>query len=334
MIYIESLKKYAILLLQTALFFIGALLIYFFLLLVYLKFKGNTDILLKVLSNYGLFVLYTLPLIVMVASFIYFGFLGNDRFFIIRMVPYVAGLNTVLLFLFFLVKVDFMKLEPLSQITFTPDVRAGYVNTVGKYQVYLHNDGTKKPQRGVLFYKNAHFFNEISVKNATIQVNTTRYIGNNSMVNQYAGFSIPRKAPYIQLHDTGVTFFVFQKYMDYLNKLRTVFHATFMEGGPILSFLAILFMGIVFFGIIAGIAGFVSDKQVYIFSISTLFMLAILLLFIFPNYLSMILLIKFGITHPLFKVILPSFFVGLLSSVLAYSLLEFRELMLKRSGNK
>ena len=85
---------------------------------------------------------------------------------------------------------------------------------------------------------------------------------------------------------------------------------------------------------IAGVAGFLHDRQVFILTVSTLLLLAILFFLAFPGFLSMIQLIKFGVKNAFFKIMVPSFIVGLLAAAIGYGLLELRELLAKRAGNR
>ena len=329
-----SLRKYLFSFLKTALFFVAGLLLYLFSMLVYLKFKGDASILTEALRNYGLFLLYSIPFILIVASCFYFGFLGNDKVFFVRMIPFVALFNTVVMLAYFLVQFSFEPLPKPTQLFFYPETRPGYVNTIGSYQLFAEPGSKENSGKGILFYKNAYFVNSWNIKKNEISVSSSQYVGRGEITRQSSGFTIPGKEPVIQLQQMGIADWLFRQYITYLNKLREFFYMTFAEGGLPASILAIFFMSMGFFGMVCGIAGFMNDKQMLILTVSALFLTAGILFFIMPQFLSLIALIRFGIKMGFFRVTIPSLFVGLLAGMIGYALIEFRDLLLKRSGNR
>jgi hypothetical protein len=328
------LRNYLFTFLRTSVVFIAGLSIYLFTLLLSLKFRGESWILIEALKNYGLFLLYSLPFIIIIASCFYFAFIGNDKMFVFRMVPIVSAANTIILLLFFLIKIDFFPLFPPTQLYFYPEVKEGYINTIGDYKIFVEDNVKNNYRKGILFYHNAYLINAMNVGKNTVSVNAYQRIGNGQFYGDSSGFSIPRKEPVMQLKETGITRLVCQNYISNIKYLRKIFQTTFVNGGMPHSIVAILLMSIGFFGLTAGIAGFLSERQLVILSFSALFTLAIFLFFIFPHFLSLVNLIKFGIKNGFFKVTFPGLFVGVFGALIGYGLIELRDLMLKRGGNR
>lgn len=322
MVYLLSLRKYFFTFLKTVLFFAAGLLLYLFNILIFLKFKGESSILIEALKNYALFLVYSFPFITIIASGFYFSFIGTDKMFTIRMIPIISAFNTIVLLIFFLVNFDFLILSDPSQLYFKPEVRDGIVNTVGDYKIYFEKGGNKGEKRGILFYKNAYLINDWQIKDNEVRLSAYQYIGDNSFFKQNSSFSIPRKEPVLQLKETGITHFLFQNYISYLKKLREIFYTTFASDGILASIIAILFLCTGYFTIISGISGFINEKQLIILTYSTLLITVILMFLCFPYFLSLITLIKFGIKNGFFKVIIPGLFIGLFSALIGYGLLE------------
>lgn len=334
MVYLLSLKKYAILFLKTTLFFAAGLLLYLFTMLVALKFKGETALLLEALKNYGLFIIYSLPLVIMVSSCFFFGSAGNDKKFILRMIPIVSSFNTIFLFIFFLVKIDFQALFNPTQLYFSPDIKEGIINSVGDYKVFVEKSDKNSIKKGILFYRNVYFISDGRVLKNEVNVNTYQYISAVGLNRQNSSFSIPRKEPVIQVKETGIAHFLFQNYIGYLKKLSGIFYTTFVNGGLINSIIAIYLLSVGFFAIICGVTGFLSEKQIMILTYSTLFTVALLMFIGFPYFLSLIALIKFGIKIGFFRVVIPGLFVGLFAALIGYALIELRFLLIKNAGNR
>ncbi len=334
MVYLLSLRKYFFTFLKTILFFLGGLLLYLFEILVFLKFKGDTDVLIEALKNYGFFIVYSFPFIIIIACFFYFCSIGNDIKFNIRMIPIISALNTVLLLIFFFINFDFLILPKPVQQYYRPEIRDDMINAVGDYKIFIEKKDGKSPGNGILFYKNAYFISDWRVKNNAVNVNTYQYIGDSGFYKQSSAFSIPRKEPVMEMKDTGISQFLFDNYISYLKKLKDIFYTTFLDGGAVLSALAILLLSTGFFSIVCGIACFINDKQILILTYATLMAASILMFLGLPYFLSLIALIKFGIKNGLFSVIIPSLFVGLFSALIGYGLLSLKDLMLKRTGNR
>lgn len=334
----KSLKSYLFRLLVMLLLCALVLLFYFFTMLVFYKFHGESAILLSALKNYGLFLLYSLPLIVIFASSFYFAFnAGSDKKFAMVMVPIVSAVNTLILLVFFQLKIDFTSLEKPLQASFYPEVRQGIINSIKDYKLYVDKLNRGSIERGILFNRNAYVVGSGSVGRETVNVNSYLVVGDNGLANQGSSFNIPRKEPVLQIQETGVSRFLFQSYINYVKKLRGIFYSTFVTnvpGGILYTALAILLMCIGFFGVISGIVVYFNEKQIMALSYSALAAIAILMFLSFPYFLSLIALIKFGIKNGFFKVFLPSLFVGGLTALVGYGLLELRQLMLKRSGNR
>jgi hypothetical protein len=318
-----ALRKYVITFLQTALFFIVILLLYFLNILILLKFRGQSAILFWALRDYGLFIIYSLPLILMIASCIYFAFLGNDKKFNLRIIPVIAGFNTLILLVFFLVKFDFQTLAMPAQPYFYPEVKEGAVNSLGEYKLYLNKKGMMP--RGYLFY------GSVSQVNGWSQDRNNVYVG---LSGQKNGIAIPRKAPVLQLRETGVAHYFLVNYISYLKRMKDIFYNTFVDGGVITSTIAIFLLCVGFFGIMAGVCGFMNDKQLLILTYASLFVAGALFFMGFPYFLSLVALIKFGVKHGIFKVIIPSLFVGIFSGLIAYGLLELKGVLAKRSSGQ
>ena len=336
--YLKSMKSYLFRLLVMTLLCALVLLFYFFTMLVFYKFHGESAILLNALKNYGLFLLYSLPLIVIFASTLYFAFTTmGDKKFTMVMVPIVSAVNTVILLVFFFLRIDFTSLEKPLQAYFYPEVRQGIINSIKDSKLYVDKMDRGSIDSGILFSRNAYLGGSGSVGWDTVNVNAYQAVGDNGLTGQGTSFHIPRKEPVLQIQETGISRALFQSYINYVKKLRGIFTNTFVTnvpGGVLYTALAIFLMCIGFFGIISGIAVYFNEKQIMALSYSALAVIAVLMFLSFPYFLSLITLIKFGIKNGFFKVFLPSLFVGGLTALVGYGLLELRQLMLKRSGNR
>lgn len=335
MVYLVSFKKYLITFLITLGFFLGALLFYLLALLLYMKFRGETPVLLQAFRDYAWLLLASLPFAVAVASSFYFAFLGNDKRFSMRMVPIVALFNAVLLLLFFVVKGDFRMLERPKQFVFRPEVAdTGMMNVLGDYKIFLEKGDKKLPRRAVLFYKNAYLLSYWKEGSTSFSAVASYTVGRDGLSPASRSFSIPAREPVVILRDTGIARGIIDYYSQYLKRLKTIFQRTFAAGGPIAAVIALFLLSIGYFGLLSSVASFFNNKQTLILSYSAVFTVGLLFFAAFPDFLSLIAVISFGIKLPFLKVLIPGIFVGLLASLAAFGLYQFRDLWLKRSGNR
>ncbi len=330
--YLQSLKSYLFRLLVILLLTAFVLLFYLMTMLAYYKFRGEAAVLMLALKNYGIFLLYSVPLVVITASCFYFAFLGSDKKFTMIMVPIVSAVNAVILTVFFVAKIDFRVLEKPVRMTYAPDIREGVINSVKDFRIYAERMNRSSISGGLLFQRNAHVISGGSVGKDTLNVGTSQILSEGGLSPHRANFSIPRREAVRQIPETGVTRMVFGMYIDFVKKFRGLFASTFSGGGVLFSALAIFLMGIGFFGVISGIVVYFNDRQIMALSYAALFAISVVLFLALPYYLSLIALIRFGIKNAFFRVVLPSLTVGSLTAMIGYGLIELRQVILRRSG--
>lgn len=335
MVYLVSFRKYLITFLITLGAFLGALLFYLLALLLYMKFKGETPVLLKAFQDYAWLILASLPFVVVIASSFYFAFLGTDKRFSMRMVPIIALFNALLLLVFFAVKGDFRMLERPKQFVFHADVMdTGMVNVLGDYKIFLEKGDKKLPRRAVLFYKNAYILSSWKEGATSFSAVASQVVGSDGLSPASRSFSIPAREPVVIMRDTGIARGMIDYYSGYLKRLKTIFQRTFASGGPIAAMIALFLLSIGYFGLLSSVVSFFNNRQTLILSYSAIFVIGLLFFAAFPDYLSLVAVISFGIKLPFLKVLVPGLFVGLLASLAAFGLYQFRDLWLKRSGNR
>ena len=176
-------------------------------------------VLMEALKNFSVMMLHSIPLLTIISSFIYFSMNASpDKRFLLTMTPIIALLNTFLLFIFFFVKIDFMPLSTPSSLFAYPEVKEGYINPIGDYKILLFPESSKLSRKGIMFYKNAYFIQDISAKKGDVNLTSGEQINDSSITKQWASFSIPKKEQVIQLPYTGVSSFMLDTYINYIKK--------------------------------------------------------------------------------------------------------------------
>lgn len=331
MIYLLSLRKYAAVFLKVFLAFAGALALYFVIFLLYLKFRGNSSILVEALRNYGTMLLYSIPFMVIVSGFLYFSFSSApDRRFLIIMVPLVALFNTLLLFVFFFVNTDFADLVKPEAMFAYPELKEGYITPIGDYKIWLAPGYSNSVRKGILFYKNGYFLDSVRIQPSEINLTSPETIGNGGPERSWVSFSVPKKDQVVELPNTSVGSALLDIYIHYVKRLKTIFQTTFVTNGLAASILSMLLLAVGFFAIVAGAATWFNEKSIFLMTVCTLVVLSSVMFLAFPQFLSLIELIKFGIKNGFWKVFIPSLFVGGLAALIGLGLIELRQLTMKR----
>lgn len=285
------------------------------------------------LLDTAVMLLYSIPLMLIISTSLYFAFsAGNDRKFILIMIPIIAAFNTALLAVFFLVKLDFQAVTNPGPMYANPVFRDGLITPVGDYKVALFENSTNLSRKGFIFYKNAYMIRSVRTEKSSVSVATSSVVGNSSISPSGQFFSIPRKEQVLLLAETPVSRFALNYYISYIKKIKNIFTVTFMTNGLAASLISILILSTGFFGVIAGISGFISDRQILIMSICSLLITGVLLFAAYPAVLGLVALVKFGLKNGFFRVFLPSLTLGLLLGLLGYGLIELRSLLTRRAG--
>ncbi len=328
MIYLELIKKYGRTLLTTFVYIAFLGLFYFFYLLLGMKFRGQQDILLAALKNYGLLLVHSLPLVAIFTTLIFFAKIEtSDTRFMLRVMPIIGGINALLLVVFFFFRmdfVDFMHYEPLS---IKPLPQTGYITPYGKTQVYL----AEGKGRHLVFTGDIYLASSWRTNTSTLTVQATSRVGDASFTPSSQVFSLPLKEKAPAFQETGFTKVFFQAYFAYVRKLREIFYRTFYSWGVVSSLLGILFMSAGYFSLLAGISLYLKEPQIQMLLRSFFVLIGVAAWFSFPHFLSFISLMSFGIRFGLLRVAFPSLLMGILAILLGYGLLILKNGLPKRA---
>ncbi len=333
MVYITSLKKYFFTFLKTTAFFAVMLLIYFFQMVFYYKGNGVDGFFVSALANYGTFLFFSLPLICIIATGVYFAMKINfDKLYALRLIPIIACFNALLLLIFFVVNIDFISVPKDVTFKVYPEIKSGYINPVNRYQLYINSTEENSIKDGFLFHKNAYFISSGRVTDKQITVRSSRYIAAKSMASKNSTFAIPHEEDLFQISHTGISSFLFEAYEIYIRRLRSVFNITFSDGGIASSIIAIILMCVGFFSIVAGASFFLNDREIHLLSLSAIVILSFVEAILFQLYLSLVEVIKLGIKSPFWSVIVPSLLVGVFAGLLGFGLIQLKDVLKKRQG--
>ncbi len=334
MVYIETVKKYFFNFLKVLLWVLIFSLIYFFYLLAYFKVSGEKNFLFLSFGNYFSFVINSLPFVIIFATILFFSFAGQDKFYVLKFLPIVNVLNTIILTLFFVLNLKFLVLYENKPVKYNPVIREGYFNVFGQYRFYYENDEKGKLKKGVLFYKEPYILGLINVKDDYVYLTTSHLLGKNNLYANNSSFRITRKQDLISLKSSPISPFILKMYEDFNIKLKNFFNFTFKSGGIIGSIIAIYILFLGFSGLIVGVGSYFARKDIYSLSFSTLLVFSVLFFFSFPIFLNLTHLIKLGIKNKFFEVIIPAIIVGTFSGMIGYGLIELKGIISKMSGNR
>lgn len=334
MVYLEALKKYFFLFLKTLIYVALFSLIYFFYLLIFFKASGQKNLFLFSLGNYLIFLLNSLPFIVILCAIFFFAFLTKEKKFLLQVIPIVSGFNTVVLFIFFIVNFSFVSVYEEKKLYYTPAVREGYLNVFGDYRFYYQTDQKGRFKTGVLFYQIPYLISSLRVDENSVVLTTSHSIEAGGIAHNAKTFYIKRSEGLIGLRNTPISLFLLKMYENYIEKLRDFFKITFKTSGVFMSFLSIFLLLTGFTSLVAGVSIYFGDKDLIFLSFSVILVISVALFSVFPGFLGLSHLIKLGIRNWLFETILPSFCVGLFAGMIGYGLIELRFLVAKMTGNK
>ncbi|NPV38906.1 hypothetical protein BREVNS_0772 [Brevinematales bacterium NS] len=318
MIYLDVIKKYARTFLTTFIYLSFLGLFYFFYLLLGMKFRGEQAILLEALKNYALLLVHSLPLMAIFATFIFFAKIeSNDTRFMIRVMPIIGALNTVVLVLFFFFRWDFVNFMHYEPLSIKPLPQAGYITPYGNTQVYI----AEGKGRHLVFTGDIYLASSWRTNASTLTVQAVSRVGDASFTPDGRVFSLSLKEKAPAFQETGFTKIFFEAYFAYVRKLREVFFHTFYSWGIVSSLLGILFMSAGYFSLLAGISIYLKEAQIQMLMRSFFVLLGVAAWFSFPHFLSFISLMSFGIRFGLLRVAFPSLLMGSLAALLGYGLL-------------
>ncbi len=334
MIYLETLKKYALSFLKVLVWVLLFSLIYFFYLLAYFKVTGEKGFLLLSIGNYFAFIINSLPFVIIFSTMLFFSFGSQDKFYIIKFLPVVNILNTILLTIFFALNLKFLILYENKEVKYNPVVRENYLNVFGPYRFYYEKNEKGALTKGIMFYKEPYLLGSVSIKDDYIYLNTSHIVGKTTLYANNSSFRVRIKEDLISLKSSPVSSFLLKMYENYTIKLKNFFEYTFKTGGIVISIIAIYILFLGFSGFIVSIGGFFGKKEIYSLSFSTILILSVVFFAGLPIFLNLTHLIKLGIKNKLFEVIIPSIIVGVFAGMIGYGLIELKTLMNKMYGNK
>jgi len=334
LIYLETLKKYTFTFLKVALFIAILSLIYLFYLFAFFKLSGAKNVLLQSLSNYIIFFINSLPLVIIFSSILFFSFSGGDKFYIIKMLPVINGLNTIILTIFFVLNLNFLILYENKNMFYNSAPRENYLNVFGPYKFYYESNEKGGIKKGIMFYKNPYLLSNIKIKESKIFLTTSYLVTKTSLMPNNSSFTAETKEKLISLKSTSISPFLLKKYEEFNTKMKGFFNTTFKSVGIVISIIAIYILFLGFTGFIVGISSFFGKNEVFFLALSTLLVLSIIFFSILPGFLSLTHLIKLGIKNRFFEVLIASLIVGTFSGMLGYGTLELKFMLVKISGKR
>lgn len=334
MIYLETLKKYALSFLKVLVWILLFSLIYFFYLLAYFKVTGEKSFLLLSIGNYFSFIINSLPFVIIFSTMLFFSFGSQDKFYIMKFLPVVNVLNTILLTIFFALNLKFLILYENKEVKYNPVVRENYLNVFGPYRFYYEKNEKGTLTKGIMFYKDPYLLGSVNIKDDYIYLNTSHIVGKTSLYVNNSSFRVKIKEDLLSLKSSPVSPFLLKMYENYNIKLKNFFEYTFKTGGIIISIIAIYILFLGFSGFIVSIGSYFGKREIYSLSFSTILVLSVIFFAGLPIFLNLTHLIKLGIKNKLFEVIIPSIIVGVFSGMIGYGLIELKTLMNKMYGNK
>jgi len=332
LIYLISIKKYLFAFLKVLIFVVIILLLYFLEVLTYEKYAGNPNFISAAIINYLTVLFFSLPFLQVVATVMFFGFsLTFDKMLLYRIIPIIGGINAILLIVFFAVNIDFERSQAPQNFAVPVAIQPGFINPINQYNFYAINMIDTKIREGVLFYKNTYFINSGKVQDDRIILDAYKAVGTGGVYNNSSHFSIPIKEPIVRLPESGISSFLIDSYLSTIQRIRHIFQTAFFSTGLFVSIIAIILLSVGFFGIVASISFFLNEKQIYILSACALLVVSFLFYYSLPYFLSLVEVIKLGIKSPFGSLFLPSLFVGIFAGLMAFGLLELKDLLMKRA---
>ncbi len=336
MIFLTSIKKYAVQFLKILLLFIGLLLFYFFAMILSGKISGSEKILINALQNYGAILLYSLPFMLILSTAIFFAFEMNfDKLYALKIIPIVAGLNALILLSFFFINLETDPLPENTSFEVAPALEEGRINNFNGYNIYVNdlNDfDLTEIDDGILFYNQSHFISSGKIGEESIHIYTDKYIGDSSIISRYKSYTIKRTEKFHKLESTGLFQLILTHYMNYIQKIKTKFTETFTGDSAVFSIIGIILVSMGFYFIIASSAFFFNEKDIIMLNVSALFIISLLGYFVFQYFLSLVAIIKFGLNHPLGKIVLPSFIIMVFSGLIGFGLLQLKDALNKNKA--
>jgi len=327
--YLTTCWKYIGSFIKTMIFFIFLFSFYLFYTLISFRYTMSGNLFLEAFKNYVFFLLCSVPFAVILNSSLFLSKFKDNKRYLFKIIPLIALVNSMFFYLFLLARVNFVPLPPFYQYYYYPDVKNGYINSIGDYKIALPY-GRKS---GILFFGKAYFFNSISVGEDRIYINTYKKIEDNSLAPFNSSYTAPRKAQVLQIQDSGVTHKIFNLYIEYILKIERMLnaHIPLSRGAICIIYLILISMGIT--GLVGGASVFFYDNQTLSLSWSTLFVISALLFTFLPIYLSTISSLKIGVRNDFLREILPSFVVSLCALLIGYALIELKYILaMKRTS--
>lgn len=299
------------------------------------KLSGEERFVVNAFLDYLGILQTSLPFILALSTVMYFAFqIAFDKLYAFRLIPIISLFNALLMLVFFYVNLEFSDLPEDMELSRNPFIEQDQINPLNGYPVYVNDKSDfidTKIEDGLLFYNKVYFVDEGYIEDDTVELYTSGYIGENSIVSHQGSISIPYVEELMTLDDTGITGFITRKYIGYLDNLKEIYKKTFTDEPLLSSIFAIVLTGLGFFFVLSSISFFFNDKDIFILSVSTLFVVAVLGFLGFQYFLSLVQVIKFGIENAFGRIILPSILILIFSGLVSFGLIQLKEAIHKKS---
>lgn len=322
--------------LKTLIFVVLILLIYFFAMVLHFKSGGVPDFWGKALVQYAGLLLHSLPLLLVISSTLFFAFqITFDKLYALRVIPVLASVSALFIIPFFLVKAEIQAFPEFPELSLAAEVEEGSIYPEDNLKVYIHKMKGTSIQSGLIFDNNAWFLNSGSVSKSRLSVSGSRVMGNEGVYSRSYNIAVSRNNKISQLKDTGISYWLFTRYVEYIQHLKGVFDNSFrVRKSPLLSLLSLFLVCVGFFSLLSAASFFFNEKQVYFLSMSTLLVVGMAGFITLPYYLSIFEVLKFAIKNPVGQALVPGILTTLLSLLISLGLVLMKDALMQRKGGR
>lgn len=322
--------------LKTMIFVVLIMLIYLFAMVLHFKSSGVSNFWGQALIQYAGLLLHSIPLLLVISSTLFFAFqITFDKLYAMRVIPVLAAINALLIIPFFVVNPKVDAFPEFPKLTLSADVEEGTIHPEDNLKVYINKMKGATIQNGLIFDKNVWFLDSGSISKSRLSVSGSRTMGNEGPYSRSYNISVSRNNKIDQLRDTGISYWLFTRYVKYIQHLKGVFENSFtVKKNLALSLLSIFVVCIGFFSLLAAASFFFNEKQVYFLSMSTLLIVGMVGFITLPYYLSTFEVLKFAIRNPLGKILVPSLLTTVLSLLISLGLVVMKDALMQKKGGR
>lgn len=334
LVYLNAIVNYLKVVLKFIIFFAVLELFYLFLLLSAGKLGGAENFLGEVFASYGKLMFNSLPLVLIISTVFYFSFrLSFEKRFFFRVIPIIAAFNSLLLLPNFFIGLEVPDFPESTEFMVSPQIEQSHINRYHGYNVYVNEVNSFDEEEilsGVLFYDGSYFIDSGSANGSTVVIKSTSSVSDGKVSSVSKSFLIPQQEPLEQLQSSGLYASLMKIYFSYVETVSEYFSETFESESVIFSVLSLIFTTAGFFLLLSCTGFFFNEKEIYLLNASALIFVALAGFFVFPYYLGLMKIIQFGISSTAGKLLLPSGIVLIFSALIAFGLMQLKDVLSKK----